>query len=211
MEAISKEAENALFDEFQNGSERAFTKIVQQFEQLALSQARKRMASSNYKHLQLDLESDVRLILWNAAKKFNPAKGCRFSTYLIRCINNEINQRTKKHNKESKHLEKYCREASIEFVVDSNSDGDYEISVIDPFPFHDEPILPELAPLCKPKAMAILGLICSDEDVWYKNGNLNKASIARKLGISRETVRQIIANLRTNRTLRSTIHELTPR
>ena len=210
MEPISKEAEEALFGKFQSGSESAFTKICQQFERLALSYVSRRMASSDYKHLQPDLESDVRLILWNAAKKFDPAKGWRFSTYLTQCVNNAINQEIKKHCKENKHLEKYYREVPTEFVVNPDSDGDYEIPVIDPFPCHDESILLELTPLCKPEELAIIGLIYNDEDVWHKNGNLNNAAIARKLGISREAVRRIIANLRTNLPLWSTICELAP-
>ena len=210
MKGISKEAEAMLFQEFQRGDDKAFTKIYQQFEPLALSHMRMRMVSSNYKHLQPDLESDVRLILQNAAKKFDPAKGRRFSIYLKQCVNNAISRKIKQHYKESKHLEEHYRGVSIEFVVDPNSDGNYEIPVTDPFPFRNEPILPELAPLCKPKALPILRLILSDEDVWHKNGNLNNAAIARKLGISRETVRRTIANLSTNQLLKSTICELVP-
>ncbi len=209
MKSISKEAENALFGKFQGGSESAFTKIYQQFELLALSCVRRRIVFSDYKHLQPDLESDVRLILWNAAKKFNPAKG-RFSVYLTQCVNNAINQKIKKHYKESEHLEKYHRKAHIEFVVDPTSDGDYEIAITDPFPCLDESTLSELTPLCKTKEAAVIGLIYNDEDIWHKNGNLNNAAIARKLGISREAVRRIIANLRTNRLLWSTICELAP-
>lgn len=208
MKRISKEAEAVVFREFQSGDEKAFTKIFQQFEPLALSRVRMRMVSSDYKHLQPDLESDVRLTLWNAAKTFNPAKGCRFSTYLIPCLDNTINRKVRGHCKERECIEKYRNETSEECVVDVNSDSDTEIAVNDRFPFHDEPILSELAPLCKPKALAILGLIHNDEDVQHKNGNLNNAAIARKLGISRETVRRIIANLRTNQRLRSTIREL---
>ena len=210
MKPISKEAEEALFGKFQSGSESAFTKICQQFERLVLSYVRRRMVSSDYKHLQSDLESDVHLILWNAAKKFDSAKGWRFSAYLKKCVNNAVNRKIKKHCKESKHLEKYYRGALTEFVVDPNSDGGYEILVTDPFPCHDESILSEVTPFCKTKESAIIGLIYNDEDVWYKNGNLNNAAIARKLGISREAVRRIIANLRTNRLLWSAIRELAP-
>ena len=209
MKGISKEAEAMLFQEFQRGDDKAFTKIYQQFEPLALSHMRMRMVSSNYKHLQPDLESDVRLILWNAAKKFNPAKG-RFSVYLTQCVNNAINQKIKKHCKESEHLEKYHRKAHIEFVVDPTSDGDYEIAITDPFPCHDESILSELTPFCTTRELAVIGLIYNDEDIWYKNGKLNNAAIARKLGISRETVRRIIENLCANRLLWSTICELAP-
>ena len=211
MKPISKEAENALFDEFQNGSERAFTKIFQQFEQLALSRLRTRIESSDYKHLQPDLESDVRLTLWEAAKRFDCTKGGRFSTYLTRCVNNTINRKIKKHNKESEHLEKYCRKSSIKFVVNPTSDGDYEIPVTDPFSCHNESILSELAPFCKPEELEILGLICNDEDVCYKNGNLSNAKIGRKLGFSRETARRLVNKLGTNQVIKSTIRELTPR
>jgi DNA-directed RNA polymerase sigma subunit (sigma70/sigma32) len=168
------------------------------------------MVSSDYKHLQTDLESDVRLILWNAAKKFDLAKGCRFSTYLTRCLDNTINQKIKRHCQERKSIEKYRHETSEECVVDLNSDGGYEIPVTDPFPCHDESILPELMSFCNATELAIIGLICNDEDVWHKNGSLNNAEIARKLGISREAVRQTVVNLRTNQSLRSTICELAP-
>ena len=94
--------------------------------------------------------------------------------------------------------------------MDVNSDGATEIGVNDRFPCLDESTLLELAPLCKSKELAIIGLIYNDEDVWYKNGNLNNAAIARKLGISREAVRRIVTNLRTNRLLWSTICELAP-
>ena len=210
MGYTSKEEAVALIQEFQSGDEKVFTKICQQFERLALSYVGKRMGSSSYKHLQPDLESDVRLILWNAAKKFDPARGYPFPAYLKQCVNNAISEKIKKHYEESKHLEKYDRKVPIEFVVDPNSDGDYEIAVTDPFPCHDEPILSELTPFCKPEELAILGLICNDEDVWHKNGNLNNAAIARKLGISREAVRQIIKNLRTKQVIKSTLRELTP-
>jgi len=211
MGAISKESEDALLIEFQRGSESAFTKIYQQFELLALSCVRKRMRYSDYKHLQPDLESDARLILWNAAKKFDPAKGCRFSAYLTQCVNNAINRKIKEHYKESKHLEEYYRKTPIEFVVDSDSDEGYEIAVTDPSPFHDEPTLPKLTPFCKTKNESkIIRLICNNEDVCYKNGKLNNAAIGRKLGISRQAVGRIIANLRTNKLLKSTIRELDP-
>ena len=82
--------------------------------------------------------------------------------------------------------------------------------VTDPFPCRTESILSELTQFCKPEELAVLGLIYSDEEVWHKNGNLNNAAIARKLGISREAVRRIITNLRTNRLLWSTICELAP-
>lgn len=209
METISKKSADALFDEFQNGSERAFTEIFRQFEQLTLSQVR--MVSSNYKHLQPDLESDVRLILWNAAKNFDPAKGRPFPAYLKRCVKNAISQKIKKHYEESKHLETYYHEESIEFVVGPSSDGDCEIPVTDSFPCHDESILSELMPFCKPEELAILGLICNDDEVWHKNGNLNNAAIARKLGISREAVRRIVRNLGTKQLIRHIISELTPR
>lgn len=211
MKRISKEAEAVMFREFQSGDEKAFTKIFQQFEPLVLSRVRMRMVFSDYKHLQPDLESDVSLILWNAAKTFDPAKGWQFSTYLKRCINNAINRKIRRHYTESEKLEEYYRKAHIEFVVDPNSDGDYEIAVTDSFPCHDEPILSELTPFCTTKELAVIGLIYNDEDVWHKNGNLNNAAIARKLGLSREAVRQIIANLRTNRLLWTTICELAPR
>ena len=209
MKSISKEAEEVLFGEFQGGSESAFTKIYQQFELLALSCMWKRMEYSNYKHLQPDLESDVRLILWNAAKKFDPAKGWRFSVYLTQCVNNAINRKIKEHCKESKYLEEYYRKTPIEFVVDSDSDEDYEIAVTDPSPFHDEPTLPKLTPFCKTKNESmIIRLICNNEDVCHKNGKLNNAAIGRKLRISRQAVGRIIANLRTNQLLKSTIREL---
>ena len=211
MEYTSKGEDLTLIQEFQSGDEKAFTKIFQQFERLALSYVGKRMVSSSYKHLQPDLESDVSLILWNAAQKFDLAKGRRFSAYLKRCVNNAISQKIKEHCRESKHLEEYYRKAQIEFVVDFDSDGDYEIAVTDSFPCHDESILSELTPFCKTKESAVIGLIYNDEDIWHKNGKLNNAAIARKLGISREAVRRIIANLRTNRPLWSTICDLAPR
>lgn len=211
MGAISKEAENTLFDEFQSGSENAFTKIFQQFEPAVLKHLEIRMRSSGYEHLQTDLESDVRLILWNAAKTFNRAEGWRFSTYLTRCVDNAINRKIGGHRKEREGIEKYRHETSGEYIVAVNSDGNIEIAVNDRFPCHDEFILSELMPFCKPEELAILGLICNDNDVWHRNGNLNNAAVARKLGLSREMVRRIVKNLGTKQALRSTISELTPR
>ena len=210
MEPISKEAEETLFGEIQSGCEGVFTKIFRLFEPSALSHLRRRMAFSDYKHLQADLESDVRLTLWNAVKKFDRTKDTRFSAYLKQCLNNTIKRKIRGHLKERECIEKYWYETSEECVVDVNFDGATEIGVNDRFPCLDESTLLELAPLCKSKELAIFGLIYNDEDVWYKNDNLNNAAIARKLGISREAVRRIITNLRTNRLLWSTICELAP-
>lgn len=211
MGRISEESKNDLLVEFQTGCESAFTKIVEQFEHLTLNQVRMHMEYSNYKHLQRDIESDVSLILWNAAKKFDSAKGSTFPAYLKQCVKNVIRQKIKKRREESKHLEKFYHSTFTEFVFDPSSDGDCEISVKDSFPCKDESILSELAPIFKPKELAILRLICNDNDVWHKSGNLNNAAVARKLGLSRETVRKIVRNLAKNQSLRSAISELTPR
>ena len=121
-----------------------------------------------------------------------------------------INRQVRQHRKECGPIGKHRYETSEECVVNANSDGDCEIPVTDPFPCRAESILPELTPFCKPEELAILGLIWTNEDVWHKNGNLNNAAIARKLGISRERVRQILVKLRTNKLLESTIRELVP-
>ena len=211
MERISQEEAVALIQEFQNGDEKAFVKVHQQFERLALHYVEKRLGSSGYKHLRPDLEDDVYWMLWNAAKKFDPTKGYQFPAYLKQCVNNAISRQIKNHRAESKHLEKYCREVPIKFV-DPNSDGNYEIAVTDRFPHFRESILSELTSLCQRKSeSAIIDLVCSADEVWHRSGALNNAALARRLGISREAVRRVIANLRTNRRLRSAICELIPR
>ena len=206
MKRISKKEEAALFQEFQGGNESGFAKIYQQFKPLVINRVN-RLINKNCNHLRAELESEAVEALWRAAEKFNLERGCQFKTYATPCIDHAIQRRMKKYREERQHW----HETSEKCVVDVNSDGDIEIPVTDPFPFHDEPILSELTPFCKTKELAIIGLIHSDEDVWYKNGNLNNAAIARKLGISRETVRQIIKNLGTNQLLKSTLYALAHR
>ena len=203
------EEEAALFQEFQSGDESAFTKIYQQFKPLVINRVN-RVIDKNCNHLRDDLDSVANEALWNAAKSFDLERGCLFTTYAIRCIDRTIQRQMRKYDEERQHIKEYSHETFEEFVIDPNSDGDYEILVTDLFPCYDESILSELTPFCKTKESAVIGLIYNDEDVWYKNGKLNNAAIARKLGISRETVRRIIANLRTNRPLWSTICELAP-
>ena len=210
MGDTSKEEEVTLIQEFQSGDERAFTKIYQQFKPLVISCVNK-LIDQNCDHLREELESAADEALWNAVKTFDLERGFLFKTYVTSCINHAIQRQIRKYRKERQHIKEYSYETFEEFVVNPNSDDGYEILVTDPFPCHDEPILSELTPFCKMKESAIIGLIYNDEDVWHKNGNLNNAAIARKLGLSREAVRQIIANLRTNRLLWTTICELAPR
>ena len=199
-----------MFQEFQNNSdERVFAKIHQRFKPLVINRVNT-LVDKDCEHLRDELESAADEALKKAVKTFDLERDCQFKTYAIPCIDHAIRRQMKKYRKERQHIKEYSRE-TFEFVVDSNSDDGYEIRVTDPFPFHNESILPELAPLCNPKELAILGLICSDGDIWHQNGNLNNAAIARKLGLSREAVRRIIKNLGTKQSLRSTISELTPR
>lgn len=207
MKRISKEAEVIVFREFQSGDEKAFTKIHQQFKPLAISRVNNLVASKDCEHLRDELESAAYESLWNAAKTFDLERGCSFTTYATRCIDRAMRRQVRKYHEEKQYIKEYSHE-TFEVVVDSNSDDCYEILVNDPFPCHDEPILSELTPFCEPEELAILGLICTNEDVWHKSGNLNNAAIARKLGISRERVRQILVKPRTNKLLESTIREL---
>ena len=208
MGYTSKEEHAALIQAFQTGDERAFTKIHQQFKPLVRSRVNN-LIGGDCKHLRDELESEADEALWNAAKTFDLERGYLFTTYATRCIDYALRRHIKKYRKERQHTQEYSHE-TFEFVVDSNFDDGYEILVTDPFPCHDESILSELTPFCKTKELAVIGLIYNDEDIWHKNGNLNNAAIARKLGISREAVRRIIENLRTNWPLWSTICELAP-
>lgn len=209
MGDTSKEEGVALIQEFQSGTESVFTKIYQQFKPLVISCVSK-LIDQNCDHLREELESVAYEALWNAAKTFDLGRGFLFTTYATSCINYAIQRQMKKYRKERQHIKEYSYETFEEFVVDPNSDGDHEILVTDSFPCHDESILSELTPFCKTKESAVIGLIYNDEDIWYKNGKLNNAAIARKLGISREAVRRIMANLRANRLLWSAICELAP-
>lgn len=213
MKRMSKREEAALFQEFQGGDESKFAKIYQQFKPLVISRVNK-LVDKGCEHLRDELNSHGYETLWSAAKTFNPTKGCRFSTYLTRCVtrcvNNTINRNIVKYRREREAIEKYLHQTSEECVVDVNSDSDTELTVNDRFPFLDELIFSEFAPFCNPKELAILGLIYNDADVWYKNGKLNNAAIARKLGISREAVRRILMKLSTNQHLKSKICELSP-
>lgn len=206
MKLISKEKAAALFQEFQSGDDRVFAKIYQQFKPLVINRVNT-LIDKDCEHLRDELESVADEALWSAAKAFDLERGCSFVTYATHCINHAIRCQMKKYRKERQHIKEYSHGA-FEFVVDSNSDDGYEILVTDPFPCHHESILSELTPFCTTKELAVIGLIYNDKDIWYKNGKLNNAAIARKLGITRETVRRIIANLRTNRLLWSTICEL---
>ena len=209
MRRISEE-EAVLFQEFQSGDKSAFTKIYQQFKPLVISRVNK-IIDKNCNHLRDDLESIAIEALWNAAKTFDLERGCLFTTYATCCIDRTIQRHLSKYDEEKQHIKEYSYETFGQCVVAANSEGGYEIAVTDQFPCHDESILSELTLLCKPEELAILGLICSDQDVWYKNGNLNNAEIARKLGISREAVRRTLTKLRTNQFLKPTILKLVPR
>ena len=209
MKYISKETEAALFQEFQSGNESGFAKIYQQFKPLVISRVNK-LIDKNYNHLRDELESVANEALWNAAKTFDLERGCLFTTYATHCIDRAIQHQMRKYREGRQHIKEYSHEIFEECVIDVNSEGGYEVPITDPFPCRTESILSELTQFCKPEELAVLGLIYNDEDVWHKNGNLNNAAIARKLGISREAVRRIIVNLRTNRPLWSTICELSP-
>ena len=208
MRRISEE-EAALFQELQSGDERIFSKIHQQFKPLVISRVNKRI-DEDCEHLRDDLKSAADEALWNAAKTFDLERGCLFTTYATRCIDRAIQHQMRKYREERQHIKEYSHEIFEECVIDVNSESGYEIPITDPFPCRTESILPELTQFCEPEELAVLGLIYNDEEVWHKNGNLNNAAIARKLGISRETVRRIIVNLHTNRPLWSTICELSP-
>ena len=209
MGYTSKEEHAALIREVQNGDEKAFTKIYQQFKPLVISCVNK-LIDQNCDHLREELESVADEALWNAVKTFDLERGFLFTTYATSCINHAIQRQMRKYCKERQHIKEYSHE-TFEFVVDPNSDEDDEIAITDPFPCHDEPPLPKLTPFCKTKKEStIIELICNNEDVCHKNGKLNNAAIGRKLEISRQAVGRIIANLRTNQLLKSTICELVP-
>ena len=210
MSIITKEEATALFQEFQNTcDETVFNKIYQQFKSLAVSRVNK-LIDNNCEHLRADLESEAYEALWKAAKMFDFERGYLFTTYATRCIDHAIHRKLKKyrgerqHNKELNYTYENC-------VIDGTSDNGGEIAINDPFPCRRESILTELKRFCTQKELAIIELICNDEDIRHKNGNLNNAAIARKVGISREAVRRIVENLGTDQSLRSTISELTPR
>ena len=211
MKPISKETEAALFKEFQSGNEDSFTQILNQFQPLAVSVVQKFMGI-DYNHLQPDLESDVHLILWNAAKHFDVTKGHRFSSYLRQCVIYHIWRTIKAGRKEREHIENYWHTIPDASFKNITSDGDCEVLVTDSFACRDEPILTELTPFCEGENQKrLLKLICTDEDIWYKNGHVNYSEIGRKLDTSGEAVRQIISKLRSNRNLKSALCELVPR
>lgn len=210
MISISKEAEMALFREYQNDNKKAFDRIFQQFKPLAISRVNK-LIVKDCEHLRAELESEAIEALWKAAKTFDLKQNCRFSTYATKFIDLAVNSKMSQHWKESKRIKRYFQRKPVECIACNNGDDDGEIAVTDPFPCRNESILSELAPYCNTADFAILSMICNDEGIWHKNGNLNNAAIARKRDISRETVRQALQNLRSNRPLKSRLHKLMPR
>ena len=208
MNRISKAAEMTLFKEFQDGNDDEFTQIFNQFHMLALSFMHE-FLDSDYKHLQPDLESDVNLVLWRAAKNFDLTKGNRFSSYLRRCVSNEIRRKIKAWQKESGNVG-ICQNGVRQMPPnDVNTDNEPEVPVTDRFPCCDEPILSELTPFCKGEKQArLLETICTDERIWFNNDCVNCTAIGRRLGTTGEAVRQTISNLRSNQNLKSTLCEL---
>ena len=207
MESISKETEAALLREYQNGNQNVFDRIFQQFEPLAMSRVRKIIAN-DCEHLRAELESEAKEALWRAADTFDLERDCRFSTYATKYIDTAILSMMSEQRKRLKRTKKYFQQSPVECVVGGGSDYEVEIVSTDQFPCRDESILPELTPFCNPTEHKIINMICNDEDIWHKNGNLNNASIARKQGISREAVRKALKNLRSNRHLKSRLQSL---
>ena len=211
MEPISKEEEAVLFKEFQSDNEDALSQIIKQFQPLAMHFL-KRFIGTNRKYLQQDVQSDIHLILWRAAENYDMAKGNRFSSYLRKCVLNEVTRKNKAGRKESKCIERYWNEIGDGAIKDFSSDGDCEVFVRDSFACRDEPILAELTPFCKGKNQKrLVKLICTDDGIWYKNGRVNYAAIGQRLGTSREAVRQMIFNLCSNQDFKSTLCQLIPR
>ena len=124
MKHISKEAA-ALFQEFQSGDERAFTKIHQQFKPLARNRVNK-MIDKNCEYLRTELESAADEALWNAAKTFDLERGYLFTTYATRCIDRSIQRQMRKYREERQHIKTYWHENFEECVFDVNSDGGCE-------------------------------------------------------------------------------------
>lgn len=208
MNRISKEAEVAVFKEFQDGNDDAFTQIFNQFRTLALS-VMYELTDTAHKHLRTDLESDVNLVLWRAAKNFDLAKGNRFSSYLRKCLSNEIRRGIKAWRKQRGNVDICQNEVRQVSSEDVNTDGEPEVPVTDRFPCCDEPILSELTPFCKGEKQArLLETICTDERIWFNNNRVNCTAIGRRLGTTGEAVRQTISNLRSNQSLKSTLCEL---
>ena len=211
MKPISKEAEAALFKDLQDGNEEAFTQICNQYQPLAMNLLRE-FVGTEFKHLQPDLRSDSRFILWNAAKNFDLTKGNRFSSYLRKCVLNEIWRNIKAGHKENEKIERYWHEIPDGSFKDVNSDGECEVTLTDSFPCRDESIIAALTPFCKgDKQKRLLEVICTDENIWYKNGRVNYTAVGRRLGTSGEAVRQMISKLGADKNLKSAICELVPR
>lgn len=117
VKILSKDELNKLIEEVQNGSKEAEEKILFHNIRLVIREVLTKFNNNNVCYDEDDLISIGCFGLLKAVKRYDTSKGFEFSTYAIRCIDNEILMFLRK-------LKRHENILSINEIVCHNKDGD---------------------------------------------------------------------------------------
>ena len=118
---LSKKEVYELLERIKQGDNKALAKLVEHNIRLVLYQVEKRFKTVQYDKKELVSIGNIGLM--KAVTTFDISRNMEFSTYAIRCIDNEILMFLR-------NLKKYASDASLDEAIYHNNDGD-EIKIKD--------------------------------------------------------------------------------
>lgn len=192
MAHVSKDDEDNWLNLYEEGDETARDQMILAYIPMADHQATNALRRNNMPMSILeDLQQSARMGLVKALDTFDPKRGCRFSTYAHRCIRAEISDAIKEERKHLLRHELADRLAPDDYCVEPPLN--YSVHELD---LACQPLLYVLEGKLTQREFDVCTLLLEDE-------NMNNAEVGRRLGISRERVRQILRCLRLKLELRS--------
>lgn len=191
-EQLSQEELSNMIQQFKDGSKEARNKIITHNIRLVLSEVLCRFSSVNYDKKELVSIGVVGLV--NAVDNYDMSKGYRFSSYAVKCIDNEILMFLRK-------LKKYNKVDSLDKIVSYKKDGGeirLEDLICDNTDLVEENETVEVHEIIRE---TVKDLPERDREVirlafgFYNNKIYNKTQIADKMNISQSYVSRLIVRI----------------
>lgn len=131
-----------------------------------------------------DMTSDCQIVLIQSVAAYNPWMGIRFSTYAYTCLMRALSRMSQKMQ-----ADKITRSVPLESLVGTAADP-FSLDIVSETSLHLDEFLGDACNLLSPREkLVLIQRFCLDE----KNPSGTLEQVGKKLGLSKERVRQVQA------------------